>query len=205
VSPFEYSWRLPLFWSLDFNIDPMCSVIGQRMGDEVYILDELVLPNSNTNAACEQFLERTKPWIRKSRLPIPVQIYGDATGDTQRSSASRTDWQIVRDFVGRHTDLYDASFWINSSNPRVKDRVNCVNAMLRNQAGERRLHVDARCKNLILDFERVHWKADANGNALADIDKSDAARTHVSDALGYMIASEFNIEGTYGDVAVRLV
>jgi len=123
----------------------------------------------------------------------------------RRSSASRTDWQIVRDFFSRHTGLYDASFWIGSSNPRVKDRVNCVNAMLHNHAGERRLHIDPRCKQLILDFERVHWKADANGNPLADIDKSDPARTHVSDALGYMIASEFNMEGTYGDVAVRLI
>ena len=51
VRPIEYSWRLSLLWSLDFYIDPMCSVIGQRLGNEVYILDELVLPNSNTNAA----------------------------------------------------------------------------------------------------------------------------------------------------------
>ena len=47
------------------------------------------------------------------------------------------------------------------------------------------------CRQLLKDFERVHWKTDPSGNMLKDIDKSDPARTHVSDALGYMIAKEF--------------
>jgi len=75
----------------------------------------------------------------------------------------------------------------------VKDRVNCVNAKLRNHAGERHLLVDPSCKQLIQDFERVHWKTDLNGNALSDIDKSDQMRSHASDALGYMIAKEFGM------------
>ena len=73
----------------------------------------------------------------------------------------------------------------------VRDRVNCMNAKLLNQAGERRSTIDPRCKQLLKDFERVHWKTDPSGNTLNDIDKSDPARTHVSDALGYMIAKEF--------------
>jgi phage terminase large subunit len=72
--------------------------------------------------------------------------------------------------------------------------------MLRNQAGECRLHIDPRCKQLIQDFERVHWKCDVNGNTLTDIDKSDPARTHVSDALGYMIATDFGMRGTFGEM-----
>ena len=60
VEPANYDRRLPLFWSLDFNVNPMCSLIGQRDGEMVYILDELVLPDSNTLAACEEFLQRTE-------------------------------------------------------------------------------------------------------------------------------------------------
>src|SRR5450756_1230647 len=81
----------------------------------------------------------------------------------------------------------DRTFHVPTSNPPVKDRVNCVNAVLGNQAGERRLRIDPGCKQLIQDLERVHWKADPNGNALADIDKADPLRSHLSDALGYMI------------------
>ena len=62
--------------------------------------------------------------------------------------------------------------------------------MLRNQAGEARLVMNPGCKELIQDFEKVHWKADPHGDAVADIDKSDPQRSHLSDALGYIIAKE---------------
>jgi len=45
------------------------------------------------------------------------------------------------------------------------------------QAGERRLRIDPKCKQLILDLERVRWKTDSNGNTLLEIDKSDPYRT----------------------------
>lgn len=193
VRDLRYDPRLPLFWSLDFNIHPMCSVIGQQVGDQVHILDELVLPDSNTVAACEEFLARTARWVMASHLPIQLNIFGDATGDGRRTAASRTDWQLTREFFNRYRDLFRCSFRVPSSNPAVKDRVNCVNAMLRNQAGISRLFMDRRCTQLVQDFERVHWKTDPSGNVLSEIDKSDPARTHLSDALGYMIANDCGI------------
>lgn len=204
VRPLDFDRRLPLFWALDFNINPMCSVIGQREGEWVYVLDEIVLPDSNTVAACEEFLERTRQWVVRCDLPIQLDVYGDATGDARRSSASRTDWQLVREFLSRYRDRYRTSFHVDSSNPAVRDRVNCVNAKLHNQAGDRRLLVAPGSKQLIQDFERVHWKTDPNGNPLNDIDKSDAARTHLTDALGYMIVHEFPMRETVGFRAERL-
>jgi hypothetical protein len=50
----------------------------------------------------------------------------------------------------------------------------------------------------------VHWKTDAHGNPLGEIDKSDPARTHVSDALGYMIAKEFGMYPQYGFRSERI-
>jgi hypothetical protein len=203
IGALRYDRRHPLFWSLDFNINPMCSVIGQRVGDEVRILAELVLPDSNTWAACEEFLARTAEWT--SRATVPLRVYGDATGDGRQSSASRTDWQIVREFFGRYFDRYTASFQVPTSNPPVKDRVNCVNAVLGNQAGERRLIMAHSCKQLIQDFERVHWKADPSGNALAAMDKTDPQRMHVSDAVGYMIAHEFGMRQNGGPRSTRMI
>ena len=82
--------------------------------------------------------------------------------------------------------------------------MNCLNAKLLNQAGDRRLLIDPRCKHLIPDFERVHWKTDPSGNAFNDIDKSDPVRTHTSDALGYMIAAQFPMQAPIGYRAERL-
>lgn len=187
----------PLFWALDFNVNPMCSVIGQTVGGVVGILDELILPNSNTLAACEEFAARTKKLFPGKHTN--VYVYGDATGEHRNSSASRTDWQIVRDFFGRYPDRYQVTFRVPSANPPVKDRINCVNAMLRNHAGQQRLYIDSRCKELIKDFEQVCWKIDPNGNSLADVDKSNPMRTHASDAVGYYVARELPMRRVMGE------
>jgi len=145
-----YSASFPLWWSLDFNVNPMCSLIGQTVivnhREQIRVLDELVLPDSNTPAACEEFLRRTAKW--NSGRPLEVHVYGDATAEHRETSASRTDLQIVRSFFARYPELYQAYFHMPSRNPPVKDRVNCVNAMLLNHAGARRLFIDSRCQEL---------------------------------------------------------
>lgn len=171
VRAVEYDPRQPLFWSL---------------------------PESNTWAACEEFLARTEGWWR-ARGVLTVHVYGDASGESRKTSASRTDWRIVREFLERYPDRYRGVFRVPSANPGVKDRINCVNARLRNQAAENRLGIHPRCRELIQDFEQVCWKGDGNGNALAELDKSDAKRTHVSDATGYMLAREFAMRAPIGD------
>jgi hypothetical protein len=219
IQVLRYNPALPLFWSLDFNMNPLCSVLGQIVQGRAHVLDELILPNSNTLAACEEFLERTRKWTMAPELPdlpqdseiseevlaglkplpLNVYVYGDATGEQRKTSASRTDWQIAKDFFGRYTDRYRASLRVPSANPPVKDRINCVNAMLRNHAGEHRLRIDPRCKQLIKDLEQVCWKADPHGNPLAELDKSSPMRTHVSDAVGYWIAHEFPMRARRGE------
>jgi hypothetical protein len=189
VGPVSFDKLYLLFWSLDFNVNPMCSVIGQIVNGRVFVLDEIVLANAHTAAACDAFLER----IKRLELParVPLHIYGDATGDNPHSSASKTDWQIVKDALRGAGNRFDVTYRAPRANPAVKDRINCVNAMLRNQAGDHRLFIDPCCRQLIRDFEQVAWKSDANGNWVGDLDKSDAMRTHASDALGYMIEKEF--------------
>src|SRR5260370_27190831 len=98
----SYNASYPLWGSLDFNVNPLCSLIGQTVvaheREYIRVLDGLVLPDSNTRAACEEFLTRTAKW--KSVRPLEVHVYGDATAEQRETSASRTDWQIVRRFFG---------------------------------------------------------------------------------------------------------
>jgi hypothetical protein len=196
VRGLRFDHRVSLAWAIDFNMNPLCSVLAQVYDGMVYVLEEMILPDSNTLAACEELLSRTEKWGGR---PLPIRIYGDAAGEQRRTSASRTDWQIVKEFFGRYKDRFQASFHVPSGNPPVKDRVNCVNGKLRNHAGQNRLFVDRSCTHLIKDFEQVCWKTDPNGNALADLDKSDFRRTHVSDAVGYMVAREFPMRPQRGE------
>ena len=138
----QYNSMLPLIWALDFNVDPLCSVIGQRNGDEVSILDEIVLADSNTTALGEEFLKRVSRLGFSVVSGTQVMVYGDSSGNSRHTSAARTDWQILKDFF--KSKNYRAEVRVGSSNPLVKDRVNCVNAMLCNQAGERRMKIDPK-------------------------------------------------------------
>jgi hypothetical protein len=104
----------------------------------------------------------------------------------------------VRDFFGSAAGDYEAIFNVRSSNPELKDRINCVNAILLNANRERRLTVCPNCKQLIRDLEQVSWKNDANGNPIGDLDRSDRMRTHTSDALGDLIAREFPMRSKVG-------
>jgi phage terminase large subunit len=81
----------------------------------------------------------------------------------------------------------------------VRDRINCVNARLRNQAGDSRLFIDPKCKELIRDLEEVSWAVDSTGAATEDLNKSDKNRTHTSDALGYFIYPEFPMSAKIGE------
>jgi len=204
----EAKWRAgeTLCWSLDFNVSPMSAVIcriedrtglqDRRLGRHVRIvqvLDEILLLNSNTREMCETFVSRVRRW---GAPPYNVRLYGDATGES-RSTAGQSDYEIIRRFFRTETD-FKVTYRIKSSNPPVRDRVNAVNAMLCNNEGERRLLVNPCCKQLIRDLERVSWKADSNDNLLPQLDKTNSGLTHVSDALGYLIESEFALRQVGG-------
>jgi Terminase large subunit, T4likevirus-type, N-terminal len=197
VQSLQFQRGQPAFWSLDFNVHPMCAVLGQVLHDgTVHVLDEIVLDDANTPAACQAFLQRVEDW----RLDPPHALWlcGDATGDHRHSSASRTDWQIVRDFLRAYNWRFAVSDRVPSENPSVKDRTNCLNALLENHLGQHRLLIDPRCRELIRDLEQVVWKADGHGNRGRELDKSDWRRTHASDALGYLIAQQFPMQASAG-------
>jgi hypothetical protein len=80
----------------------------------------------------------------------------------------------------------------------VRDRINCVNSRLRNTLEENRLFIDPCCRELVKDLEQVAWATDSTGSVLPELDKSDRARTHSSDALGYYIAQLFPLKPLSG-------
>jgi hypothetical protein len=75
---------------------------------------------------------------------------------------------------------------VPKANPSVRERINLTNSKLRSAAGDIGIQVDPRCKELIKDLEQVCFKEDSN-----QIDKDrDRLRTHLSDALGYLLWQE---------------
>lgn len=197
VRELQFDPRWPLCLTCDFNIDPMCWALAQvidvttptealqgRRRTMVHVLDELVLPDCRTAEACLELGRRLEPLYRQGLRSIAV--YGDASGTAGHTSALRTDWQTIRDYLRRETRL-EVTWKVPEANPPVRERVGMVCAMLRNEAGDRRLLVDPRCQELILDLEQVAWKRDAGGGVRDSLDGRDPRRTHISDALGYLV------------------
>ena len=206
----KFNPDLPLCWALDFNVDPMCSIICQieeykrtpwaraayETSKVVRVLDEIVLPNSNTMEACEEVLRRAAA-LNTNVASIKVNIYGDASGNSRSSKSGRTDYELIRECFRRYA--ITMSLRQNSANPVIRDRVNTMNHALCSGSHERKVFVDPKCRELIKDFREVHWKRDASGNPTGALDRSDPQRTHLSDALSYLVGSEFGLHGHYGE------
>lgn len=184
--------RLPLLWALDFNVDPMSSLVAQIVGNKVLVLDEIVVRNGTTAEACEEFLKRY-PEHRAG-----LQIYGDASGN-QRQTTGASDYEMIREYFQAHSGM-TLYYRVPKANPSVRERINLTNAKLRSATGEIGLLVDPKCKELIKDLEQVTYKADSNA-----IDKDrDRMRTHLSDALGYLLWQECRMLPRIGERQERL-
>ncbi len=191
VGEAEVDESLPLLWALDFNVDPMSSVIAQVRGDgRVSVLDEIVLSRATTYDACAEFCRRFPAHAGG------LIVYADATG-ARMQTTGKSDLAILKEALNDYGGL---EFKIPRSNPVVRDRVTLMNAKLSAADGTRLLRVDPRCGELIRDFEMVTYK---EGSQLVDKD-SDPRRTHLSDALGYLVWQECGGRGTVGEKGLRL-
>lgn len=182
----RYDPNKPLCLCCDFNVDPMAWVVAQiginqqTKLKEVYFIDEIFLSNSNTVEACQEF---------KARFPnhsAGVNLYGDATGRARHTDSNITNWKIIESELTN----YRISNHVSTKNPAERDRINSVNGMICNSKNQRRVFVNPdKCKNLIRDLEQVSYK---EGSTQIDKNK-DFKLTHISDAAGYFVESEFSL------------
>lgn len=178
---------LPLLWALDFNVDPMSSLVAQVQGEKVVVLDEIVMERASTQDACDEFHNRYPQQV------AGLRIYGDASGNALQT-AGTTDYRIIEKFLCRE-GYANHEIRVPKSNPAVKERVALMNGQMRNAAGEINLVVDPRCRELIKDFEEVCFKL---GTSVIDKEK-DLKRTHLSDALGYLVWQELGSKRRVGE------
>lgn len=185
--PVTYSRSEPLYVTLDFNVDPGVALLAHRSGDVIRVFDEVHIADSNTRLVCSEISHRYRGH------EAPVYVYGDAAGGQRKSSAERTDWQIVEDALrslGRSLELRVPSY-----NPAVIDRVNAVNVAFEKLRIE--IH-PTKCPNLVTDLDQVGWKPGSHEIQKPaikpnEMDKGKKALTHLSDALGYLIHYEMPV------------
>ena len=159
----------PLRVGIDFNIGNMSAVIGVRLDNKLYLIDEISGAH-DTDALAQAIRQRYSESV--------VYVYPDASGSARSTNASRTDIQIL--------ESYGFSNQSPKANPPVRDRVASVQALLENGKGEVRLQIAPRCKRTI---ECLELQSYTEGG---DPDK-DAGYDHMNDALGYLVYRDFSM------------
>lgn len=186
-------WQ-PVWIACDFNIDPGVALILQPKSEsynlanvlqsgvvpdkpqEILVLQEVFLRNAPTDVVFDEVWKRIQPWKLKE-----ITLFADSTGKGRESSTGSTNFAVIENWAQEHRLKINRR--IPSRNPDIEDRVNSMNAALKNASDGSRLFVHPSCKELIADLESVTWGPDQK-----HLDASDKLRTHISDGLGYCVA-----------------
>ena len=167
--------KLPIWIGMDFNVDPMSAVVMQPGADGVIrAVREIVLPSSSTEEIAEE-LERLY-WRHMKKL----YIYPDPAGAYRSSGRGESDLDILRDKGFKKIKH-------KKKHPRVANRVNSVNRMLKSARGEVRFLIDPSCTHTVESFEQTVYRSGSR-----EIDKGPSIE-HATDALGYMMEYEFPV------------
>jgi hypothetical protein len=160
-----------LYVGIDFNVSPVTAAIGIKAVDQLLILDEISIENSNTTELAQEI---------KRRYPNQkIRAYPDPAGRARKTSAAGgvTDFTILEQFGF-------VTIAPNAHDP-VADRINNVQAMLCNAKGDRRLFIHPRCKELIKGLDGMTYKKDTN------LPDKSLGLDHITDARGYLVSYEF--------------
>lgn len=166
IQPWPKATPHDLLLGIDFNVNPLCSVVFADCGGYLHAIDEFYLKDSNTFELCSE--------IQKRYPNHRISFVADATGRARKTSSSKSDLQILRDAGFR--DLTP------KSNPLQKDRFNAFNGALHHG----KVKIDPKkCPMLIKDLEQT-TSEDFRAGGNPDL-------THISDAAGYPVFRKFAI------------
>lgn len=156
---------------MDFNVGKMAAIVHVKRNDMPVAVAELIN------------LLDTREMISAIKTKYPqhkVAVYPDASGQNRRpSNANETDLSLLREA--------GFSVLVGASNPAVKDRINCMNAMFLNSYGERRYLVNTKtCPEFTRCLERQVWTEKGEPDKTGGFD-------HSNDAGGYFISYAYPI------------
>jgi hypothetical protein len=183
----QYRPHLPLYIGMDFNVDPMCWVVGQIVENHVWcpgekiltILDEIVIRNTNTPESLNMLYKRYAHHQER------VYFCGDAASRQRRTSASASDYLHIVNFSVPQNSWGDKKVIIPQKNPRIADRFSVCNSVIQNADEQVRFYCHSRCKSLIADLNyRAYKEGTSDPNDTGDVG-------HITDALGYLMYSQY--------------
>ena len=199
IAPVEFDPEKDIYWTMDFNKDPMCSQIVQDDGDVFNVVDEFTLWNADERDVAKAFCERYKGYRGT------VKLHGDPNGivSDARADSTKTSFVFLLDYLRKNGFKVQMGFKKIKGDTLIPipTRVNTLKAALKNVDGVSRIKIDPKCINLIESLRHTKWKEnskspheDENCDANAKLNprryEQAVLMTHPQAALGYLVVRE---------------
>lgn len=174
-----------IIWSLDFNVNPQCSVICHWDGaHDFYFSDELVLENAPTSKVAEEFVKL----YREKYDGQPLIINGDASGNNRSSNSEYSNYAIIEQILTREKIRFD--FQVPKRNTSISNRISNFDWHIRGVDGKPHILVDPECRHLIHACKLLGYDDDGKVIEIAarpGMKTIDYAKSHIFDAASYCV------------------
>ena len=124
-----------LLWMHDQNYTPLSSAIGVRRGNDLYLLDEIVLTSAVSRQSALEFVDKYKAHDNKN-----VLLYGDPSGKAGEKHGHASDYTEIEKVLTENG--WKHSRRIKKKHPAIKDRQNAVRAKVQTADGTISLFVN---------------------------------------------------------------
>ena len=171
-----------LHWMHDQNFTPLSSSVAVIRGDDVYILDEIVLISAVSKQSAKEFVEKFKDHQNKH-----VFIYGDPAGRAGEKHGHKSDYNDIEDVLSANGWTYTRR--VKAAHPAIKDRQNAVRAKIRTADDHISLYVNP--KTAPWSHKGLATVQLQQGSAFQEDQKNQYQ--HITTAIGYFIDYMFPV------------
>lgn len=168
-------------WYHDFNYTPMSSGVGVRRGNDMYLLDEIILTSAVAMQSALEFVDKFKTHKNKH-----VLIYGDPAGKAGEKHGHSSDYTEIERILRENGWTYHRK--VRPSTRSIKDGQNAVRAKIKSASGN---------VSLFVNYAKAPYthKSLATGTLKkgSTFLEEDNEYQHIGTAVRYLIDYEFPI------------
>ena len=180
-----------LMWMHDQNYTPLSSSIGVRRGNDLYLLDEIVLISAISKQSAMEFCDKYKDHKNKK-----VLIYGDPAGRAGEKHGHASDYTDIEGVLKANGWTFDRR--VKKKHPYIKDRQNAVRTKIKTADGKTSLFVNP--VTAPWSHEGLQTVQLQEGSTFQEDQKNDYQ--HITTAIGYCIDYEWPIEQAVAHIPI---
>lgn len=166
-----YNPNIPTYFSVDFNINPLCGLVIQQVGRGCHVVDEITIEKGSVEALCDVIIAYGVPRGL-------IRITGDAMG--KGGTVQQRDNSSAYIMMKKLLKLSDSQFIIPANPTHKNSREDC-NAALQMLD----IKINPKCKGFIFDANKV--ECDSDGKILKSNRKHLEQRADYLDTFRYFV------------------